>query len=154
MSVRRLPSRLQVAIDEVLAGESNKRPRAPRMELVVPFPPSLNNLYATIMLMNQTPRRVLSKRGRLYHAAVAERVKLWKLQTDRRPPAPPYSLTLRVYLPDRRRHDLSNMPKVIEDALFAAIGEDDNDVTELHGTKVGLDRANPRVEVTLEGVGS
>lgn len=90
----------------------------------LPFPPSVNNLYATVH-----GRKVLSKRGREYHRDVTE--SMLKQQFQRfGPQRVGYRVT--VFPPDRRRRDLSNLVKAMEDALTAAgLWDDDSQVDDL-----------------------
>jgi Holliday junction resolvase RusA-like endonuclease len=58
-----------------------------------------------------------------------------------------------AYPPDRRKRDLSNLIKIVEDAAEAAgVFKDDCQVSELHGHKCPPDRSRPRVEVLIRGV--
>jgi Holliday junction resolvase RusA-like endonuclease len=145
-----LPEAVQTAIERAEAEDT--RPRAERMSLVLPFPPSLNNLYPTVAASGGRLIRVKSTAGKTYDRAVERTVGLWVASHRQRPPAPPYALTLRVFPPvDRWRHDLTNCFKAPEDALMAAIGGDDNDVVRVAGSKEAPDHW-PRIELTLEHV--
>ena len=90
----------------------------------LPFPPSVNNLYATVM-----GRKVLSKRGREYHAEVATAM---VRQQYLRFGAQRVGYRVTVFPPDRRRRDLSNLVKAMEDALTnAGLWDDDSQVDDL-----------------------
>ncbi len=82
------------------------------LRLYLPFPQSVNDLYSTVR-----NRRVLSAKGRAYHKEVCAIVlaegKNVKL-TGR------VSYALVLYPPDKRRRDLSNYVKVLEDSLTQA----------------------------------
>lgn len=124
------------------------------MELKLPFPPSVNNLYESVTTTNGRLLRRKSKRGRLYDDAVQAALTEWRAAHACRPPAPPYLLTLYVYPPrDGRAHDLSNLVKAPEDALFAAIGQDDRHVVRLVCAKFDPCR-DPHIVLRLQGVGS
>ena len=89
--------------------------------LTLPYPPSVNTLYATVH-----GRRVLSKAGREYHKAVAESVAKQGIASfgDARVG---YSVT--AFMPDKRRRDLSNLCKILEDSLtYAGVWDDDSQV--------------------------
>ena len=60
----------------------------------------------------------------------------------------PYSLTVHLHLPNRRRVDADNCLKTIADALNGVVWDDDAVVVELHVTKA-IDRENPRAEVEI-----
>lgn len=142
-------SRLPAHIRALLPQEADSRPRAISMLLTLPFPPSLNNLYPTV-LVNGKPRRVKSTACKRYEAAVRQIVALWQSRHQMLPPSPPYALYLRVYPPqDRARHDLTNLFKAPEDAVMASIGGEDNDVVWVNGQKMPKGPC-PRVEFSLE----
>lgn len=66
----------------------------------------------------------------------------WELPTQAE-----YALSLSVVFPDRRRRDLSNVVKQLEDAWNGILYRDDSQIAELHVTREYGDR--PRVEVEL-----
>jgi hypothetical protein len=147
---QRYPWHVQLAIDAA----QDTRPRAAKIELSLPFPPSLNNAYPTVITKAGRMVRVKSGAAKKYAEAVKEQVGLWLNFHGVRPPLPPYRLALRVYPPaDKKRHDLTNCFKLPEDALMAAIGGDDNDTVHVEGDKYDPQGAG-FVVVTLEGVGS
>jgi crossover junction endodeoxyribonuclease RusA len=84
-----------------------------RYELTIPYPPSVNSLYRVFK-----NRSILSKAGRVYRADVIASV---LSQPDR-----PVKLKGRLhvefhlYMPDRRRRDISNTIKALEDSLTKA----------------------------------
>lgn len=114
----------------------------PVWRFALPYPPSTNNLYLTA-----GRRRVKSPEARAY----AEHVELWGLlRAVYGTPEPPYALTIELWAPDARRRDVDNAAKVIQDGIVKATGYDDAVVTALHVYKRGIDRRQPRAEVTLE----
>jgi len=73
-------------------------------------------------------RRFLSQKARAWH----EEVRL-VLGAQRRRYMEPVALYIMAYPPDRRRRDLDNILKGVQDALvFAGVIEDDYQVAELH----------------------
>ncbi len=119
------------------------------LRLTVPFPVSLNNLYPTV-----GKRRFKSPRARVFEEAVVASVWRWAIEREKSEKiveaiTPPFFLRLDLYPPDRRRHDASNCCKVVEDAVFKAIGFDDNLVTRIEIVKHPVDRERPRCEVTV-----
>ncbi len=62
-----------------------------------------------------------------------------------------YALDLVVVFPDARRRDLDNVTKSLCDALNGVAWLDDSQVAELH-VRRGIDRASPRVEVTIRRI--
>lgn len=63
----------------------------------------------------------------------------------------PLKITLVVWFGDRRRRDLDNILKLTLDAIASALGFDDSLIDEILIVR-SLDRANPRVSVTLEAL--
>lgn len=57
---------------------------------------------------------------------------------------------LKVWMPDRRKRDVSNLAKLPLDAMEGYVYEDDLQVKDLRVTEAGLDRENPRMEVRVE----
>lgn len=116
-----------------------------RLDLTAPIPPSVNKLYATV-----NGRRVLSKAGREYKhevgwlARAAVQVQRFDFAPDDR-----LALHITIHFPDRRRCDLSNRIKVLEDGLAEAVGFDDQRIDDLHIVRGAVDRDRPRVEITL-----
>lgn len=55
----------------------------------------------------------------------------------------------RFYLPDRRRRDVGNLRKLITDALAGVAYADDVQLADERWVRVGVDRENPRVVLTL-----
>jgi Holliday junction resolvase RusA-like endonuclease len=149
MAPRRLPAHVRAAIERAEAEDA--RPRAGRMSLVLPFPPSVNNLYATVRLKSGRIGRAKTEAAKHYAEQVGTIVGLWLNSHGARPPLPPYRLVLRAFPPvDGQKHDLTNCFKAPEDALMRAIGGDDDDVQYVEATKMPRDH-HPRLEVTLEG---
>lgn len=59
-----------------------------------------------------------------------------------------YDVHMNVYWPDRRARDLSNACKTVEDGSNGILWKDDSQIHLLH-LEGQVDRANPRVEVTV-----
>lgn len=123
-----------------------------KLEMIVPIPPSVNNCYTN---GHGHGRRVLTAEGRGYKATV-EALLLYKARTsggfelaigrkDAR-----IGLTLRLYFPNRQRRDISNCIKLLEDALAECLCFDDCRVDRLLVERAGIDKADPRCEVTIE----
>jgi Holliday junction resolvase RusA-like endonuclease len=146
------PSHVQAALDAAVEAQDT-RPRAARIDITLSFPPSLNNAYPTIVTKTGKLRRVLSPRAAEFKTSVRQTVRLHLIAINRRPPLPPYRLSVRAFPPkDGQRHDLTNAFKLVEDALMDVIGGDDDDVVHVEGDKEPRD-AWPRIVVTLEGAG-
>lgn len=61
----------------------------------------------------------------------------------------PVAINMVFYEPDLRRRDPSNYQKMIEDALSEIAYLDDYQIHDCHWTRGGIDRVNPRVEITV-----
>lgn len=64
----------------------------------------------------------------------------------------PVKVEERIYMPDRRRRDIRNVGKLFEDALEGVAYEDDDQIRELVMIHCGVDREEPRVELTVEPI--
>ena len=94
------------------------------MTLVLPFPPTANNLTAVV-----GRRRILTKAAREYRAdalaAIAE-------QRPARLGSARLRVTLTLNPPDRRKRDLANFEKAPIDALASArVFDDDSQIDDL-----------------------
>lgn len=58
-------------------------------------------------------------------------------------------ITVRLYEPDKRRRDVSNYLKLIQDALARIAFVDDSQIDDVHVMRGGLDRAKPRAEIEV-----
>jgi crossover junction endodeoxyribonuclease RusA len=99
------------------------------IELVLPWPPSVNAMWRTPRSGPLAGRTMLSEDGRKYRRAVADAVLL-----QRRPNlgAARVALDIEVRMPDKRRRDLDNLPKAVLDGLtHAGVWEDDNQIDDL-----------------------
>jgi crossover junction endodeoxyribonuclease RusA len=97
------------------------------LRFALPWPPSMNHLYPT----NKLGRRFLSKRGAAYHEAVAVELLHQRIPRDRLDGR--IALSLYLSPPDKRRRDISNLVKCLEDALTSAgVWVDDCQVDDLH----------------------
>lgn len=109
------------------------------IKLILPYPPSVNNLYATFR-----GRRITSAKGRKFKsdiAVLARRQGARLLNGD-------LSVTFRVFRPVRRG-DLDNRLKISQDALKGVCFEDDKQIIEIHAFRFD-DALNPRIEIDLK----
>lgn len=117
-----------------------------RVLLVLPWPPTTNNLYATVR-----GHRVKSARGRAYMDAVGvlvgRQAKPWPLR-------PPYRLTITLHAPKGTgRYDVGNREKAICDSIFRALGQDDYLIDDLRLVRGAADREGRAVVVVEEVTG-
>ena len=108
------------------------------MTVTLPYPPSVNNLYATV-----GRRRVLSKDGRVFKSTVA----LEARRQGMRPLDGFVSVSVVIYRP-KRAGDLDNRIKALLDGLKGVAFTDDEQVDEIHAVR-REDAANPRAVVTV-----
>lgn len=97
------------------------------LSLRLPFPPSMNSIWRAV------PNRgmILSRAGRKYREdalwVIHTQVTNEKVFTGR------LQVVIEVYVPDRRKRDLSNIPKAVEDAITKSgkIWVDDEQIDDL-----------------------
>ena len=100
------------------------------MEIVIPYPPSVNTYWRSI----GRGRVIISRRGREYreavNSAVAECFK--ERDDDPRPLLGRLEVVIKATMPDKRRRDIDNINKAALDALgYAGIYGDDNQIDDL-----------------------
>lgn len=94
----------------------------------LPYPPSLNMLYATFK-----GTRILSAKGRKYKKAVSDIV---LLTPDTKKLSGSVCVDIQVHVPDSRRRDLDNIVKIIFDSLGnAGLFEDDSQIDKFTVTR-------------------
>jgi crossover junction endodeoxyribonuclease RusA len=82
------------------------------MKLTIPFPPSVNSMYRQFK-----GRTIISAKGREYKKLIAALVKVngWNKRMEGR-----LHMEVTLYPPDRRKRDLDNSLKGIQDSLQEA----------------------------------
>lgn len=107
----------------------------------MPFPPSVNRLWR-----NVRGRTLLSADGRKYRAAAVAATLMAKEAFG----GADVEVSIAAWLPDNRRRDADNLFKAPLDALVASgVLDDDSQIVALSIRKAGIDRDNPRLEVTV-----
>ena len=92
-----------------------------QVEFDLPWPPSVNNYYRHV-----GPRVLISRAGRKYRTMVVSRLGGLKRLSGA------VSLSLECYPPDRRRRDLDNLLKCLQDSITAAgVLDDDSQIRRL-----------------------
>jgi Holliday junction resolvase RusA-like endonuclease len=84
-----------------------------------------------------------------YRKAKADAVLLLSALWRGAPLGCPVELTARAYVPDARKRDVGNYRKLITDALTGIAYTDDSLVHREVWERAGIDRTNPRIEVTV-----
>lgn len=103
------------------------------------LPLSTNQLYRVF-----NNRSILSERGRNNKEAIA-----WEARAQYRgkPLESDLAVTIDLYWPDRRKHDVDNI-KTLLDSLNGIVWDDDGQIADLH-TRKHYDKAKPRVEMIV-----
>ena len=65
----------------------------------------------------------------------------------------PVAVDLAFHMPDRRKRDPDNLLKLIHDALTGFVYEDDDQIRRQSWEVVGVDRDDPRAEITVRALG-
>lgn len=115
---------------------------AKTLVLTLPYPPSVNHLYR-----NFRGRSILSKGGRQYHTDSLAAI----LEQERHRFLGRVALEIRLYMPDRRKRDISNTVKILEDCLtHAGIWTDDEQVDDLRIIRMGVTKPGKAVVTIRE----
>lgn len=75
-----------------------------------------------------------------------------KAQWKGKPLTVPVELVARCYFPDKRKRDASNLAKMLGDAMSGIVFEDDSQIHRETYERSGIDRENPRVELTISAL--
>lgn len=119
------------------------------MKIIIPVIPRSKKNSQQIIINPRTKRPMIiqSKLYANYERECGKFLKKYKSSID-------YSINLKVefYVPDKRRRDIANYVEAIQDILVKyEVLKDDNHniVTSLDGTRMYIDKLNPRVEVEI-----
>ena len=113
------------------------------INLTLPYPPSTNNLYRTLVLPGKPPIRVLSGKAKQYKTAVAKICKAERAE----PFVGEVAMKILVFRP-RRAGDLDGHFKAVIDGLKGFAFLDDKQVSWLFAERFE-DKDEPRVEVQI-----
>ena len=113
------------------------------LTLVLPYPPSVNRLYRTIVRGGRA-LPIKSREHRDYWQAVAAR---WMAEERQGFTTGPVVVNLTLYRP-RRTGDIDGPIKTLLDSLNGMAWGDDSQIVEMHVFRRD-DKANPRVEVQV-----
>ena len=100
------------------------------VELILPWPPSVNHYWRSPSTGKLAGRHLVSEKGRQYRESVACHVSMEG--AARRLPGR-LEVIITLHPPDRRRRDIDNSMKSLLDALgHAGVYEDDSQIDRLH----------------------
>ena len=119
------------------------------MKITIPVVPRSKKNSQQIIINPRTKRPMIiqSKLYANYERECGLYLKKYKCNID-------YSINLKIefYVPDKRKRDIANYVEAIQDILVKyEILKDDNYniVTSLDGTRMYVDKENPRVEIEI-----
>ena len=119
------------------------------MKIIIPVVPRSKKNSQQIIINPRTKRPMIiqSKLYTNFERECGLYLKKYKCNID-------YSINLKIefYVPDKRRRDIANYVEAIQDILVKyEILKDDNYniVTSLDGTRMYIDKLNPRVEIEI-----
>lgn len=109
-----------------------------KLVIAGPLPPSTNKLYKNLPpdtmyiggLKQGGRGRALTGEAKKYKRSLEEH--LWVMEASKMAPPYPYTVHYHFRFPDRRRRDISNQIKLIEDVVFRYLGSDDSLVHDFH----------------------
>lgn len=145
------PAYKQKSVEEyALAGAPKDHRSAPGktcpvVRITVPYPPTANNLYPTVMT-RRGPRRVRSTELQRYHTVVANACR--KQAVECFPKDVELEVTYFVYMPIKS--DLDNRIKAVQDALKGHLWEDDRQIGVFHAHRFRAQDSLPDGRVIVE----
>lgn len=96
-----------------------------RMVVSLDWPPSINHAYINIGNGRKRLKpEYIKYRDDCAYATLAAMAKQGK-------PPPPYILVVAVWKPDRRKRDLDNLMKVLQDGIFRGLNTDDSNISTI-----------------------
>lgn len=114
------------------------------IRLTVPLPPSANAMYRSQVIQGK-PRPVKSAAYRSYETLCGMVILAHGKQTV---PPGPLSFTAWFYFADRRRRDVDNNQKCLQDVVSRTLGFDDSLIQEVHAYRL-YDKSTPRCEIEI-----
>lgn len=119
------------------------------MKIIIPVIPRSKKNSQQIISNSRTKRPMIiqSKLYANFERECGLYLKRYKSNID-------YSINLKIdfYVPDRRRRDIANYIEAIQDILvkYEVIKDDNYNIIEsLDGTRMHIDKENPRVEIEI-----
>lgn len=98
------------------------------MEIVLPWPPSVNTYWRHPTTGKLAGRHLISEKGRAYRQAVSALIAESRLHRF----SGPVAVDIQAYPPDRRKRDIDNVLKGLFDSLtHAGVWDDDYQIQDL-----------------------
>ncbi len=122
------------------------------LTLTIVGPPRSKKNSQIAICMQGKPRLIQSKLYRDYEKDALKQLCVWGNQTVKGP----VKVVCRYWVPDKRKRDLTNLLAASHDILTkGGFIEDDSLIVSVDGSRiVGVDRENPRVEITISQEGA
>lgn len=115
----------------------------------LPFPPTVNTYYRSIV-RGKRAIVLISEKGREYRKAVAQLVQIARLKSFGQQRL---AISINAYMPDRRRRDLDNLTKSVQDSLcHAGVFDDDSQIDQITIRRMHV-QAPGRIAVQLLPIG-
>lgn len=119
------------------------------MKITIPVVPRSKKNSQQIIINPRTKRPMIiqSKLYANFERECGKFLRKYKSNID-------YSINLKIefYVPDKRRRDIANYIEAMQDILvkYEVIKDDNHDIiTSLDGTRMYIDKENPRVEIEI-----
>lgn len=118
----------------------------------IPIPPITKKNHQRILLNRKTGKHFVapSEQFELYQRECG-----WFIQKPFEPISQMVNVRCIFYMPDRRRCDLTNLEEAIDDILvhYGVLKDDSYNIIAGHdGSRVRVDRENPRTEIYIEDI--
>ena len=117
------------------------------IHLTILGPPATKKNSMQAMCIGGKPRLLQSKKYRDYEKDALQQLWVWGNQTV----PGEVEVVCRYFVPDLRKRDLTNLLAASHVVLTkAGLIEDDSRIVSVDGSRIqGVDRENPRVEITI-----
>lgn len=122
------------------------------MNYTLPFSALVpDNQRHGVVVIGGKPRILLTSKYRKAKEQVV--LLLWAQQGKEPMLRGELGMLARMYVPDKRRRDVLNYSKLVNDSLAHVAYEDDSQLRDVRWVHGGIDREDPRLEIELWEVG-
>ncbi len=116
----------------------------------LPYPPSVNSMWRTPSSGKLAGRTMLSQEGREYRQEVYAGLLVFVRKCNLKRLEQRLAVDIEVFMPDRRKRDLDNLPKAILDAItYSCIWGDDGQIDDLRVRRAGSIVKGGSIRVTI-----